>query len=243
MAGVTVVGEDRADVAVEINLARRGGGRREGREPDRRGEAAPDETNRCHRQSFRLGWEKRHSESTPHQKMGRKMFKRARGCTRPRPEIFMRHSPLIALGLLAWLGAAVRLGAADLRGFTQAHCIECHGGEVTKGGLDLTKLKLEPGIQENFARWEMVFDRVAKGEMPPKKSAQPPAEGRATFVKSLGGELHAASLARQRVDGRVLVRRLNVTEYETTLRDLLGRQVAVKDLLPPDETAAGFDKV
>jgi len=155
----------------------------------------------------------------------------------------MRHSPLIALGLLAWLGAAVRLGAADLRGFTQAHCIECHGGEVTKGGLDLTKLKLEPGIQENFARWEMVFDRVAKGEMPPKKSAQPPAEGRATFVKSLGGELHAASLARQRVDGRVLVRRLNVTEYETTLRDLLGRQVAVKDLLPPDETAAGFDKV
>ncbi|MEY4201878.1 MAG: hypothetical protein RLZZ265_3618, partial [Verrucomicrobiota bacterium] len=81
----------------------------------------------------------------------------------------MRHLPLTALGLLAWLGAAVGLGAADLRTFTQAHCIECHGGDATKGGLDLTKLKLEPGTPENFARWEKVFDRVAKGEMPPKK--------------------------------------------------------------------------
>ena len=53
----------------------------------------------------------------------------------------MRHLPLTALGLLAWLGAAVGLGAADLRSFTQAHCIECHGGDATKGGLDLTTLK------------------------------------------------------------------------------------------------------
>ncbi|NBU09909.1 MAG: DUF1592 domain-containing protein [Proteobacteria bacterium] len=171
------------------------------------------------------------------------MFKQALGCARPRPVICMRHFPLAALGLLAWLGAAVGLGAADLRTFTQAHCIECHGGDATKGGLDLTKLQLEPGTPENFARWEKVFDRVAKGEMPPKKNAQPAAAAREAFVKSLGGELHAVSAAHQRAAGRVVVRRMNRTEYEHTLHDLFGITVPLADLLPEDNAAAGFDNV
>src|SRR5262249_14277009 len=44
-------------------------------------------------------------------------------------------------------------------------------------------------------------------------------------------------------DGRVVLRRLNRTEYETTLRDLLGTNVEVRDLLPDDNVAAGFDNV
>lgn len=40
-----------------------------------------------------------------------------------------------------------------------------------------------------------------------------------------------------------MLRRLNRNEYETTLRDLLGNQVDVKNLLPEDRTAAGFDNV
>ena len=39
------------------------------------------------------------------------------------------------------------------------------------------------------------------------------------------------------------MRRLNRNEYENTLRDLLGVHVAVKDLLPEDGLAAGFDTV
>ena len=35
-------------------------------------------------------------------------------------------------------------------------------------------------------------------------------------------ELHAASLEHQQKTGRVLIRRLNATEYENTMRDLLG---------------------
>ena len=155
----------------------------------------------------------------------------------------MRHSPLIALGLLAWLGAAVRLGAADLRTFTQAHCIECHGGDATKGGLDLTTLKPDFSSRDNFARWEKVFDRVAKGEMPPKKSEQPPAAARAAFVKSLGGGLHAASLDRQQTEGRVGLRRLNRTQHENTLNDLLGVSIRLGDVLPDDGSVAGFDNV
>jgi hypothetical protein len=36
---------------------------------------------------------------------------------------------------------------------------------------------------------------------------------------------------------------MNRTEYETTLRDLLGPSVEVKELLPDDNIAAGFDNV
>src|SRR5262249_31758863 len=37
--------------------------------------------------------------------------------------------------------------------------------------------------------------------------------------------------------------RLNRVEYENTVRDLLGVEVALKDLLPPDASAHGFDNV
>ena len=43
--------------------------------------------------------------------------------------------------------------------------------------------------------------------------------------------------------GRVVLRRLNRTEYENTVRDLLGIEVELKDLLPLDSSAEGFDNV
>lgn len=39
----------------------------------------------------------------------------------------------------------------------------------------------------------------------------------------------------------VAMRRLNRVEYENTIRDLLGIQVELKELLPPDSSANGFD--
>ena len=148
---------------------------------------------------------------------------------------------------LAFALAAVFIpaSAAEFKpaAFFTKHCTECHDAETKKGNLDLTSLKPDFADAAMFERWVKVFDRVSSGEMPPKKQPRPPAAEQQAFLKITRQSLHDASLARQRVDGRVLVRRLNVTEYETTLRDLLGRQVAVKDLLPPDTIAAGFDKV
>lgn len=44
-------------------------------------------------------------------------------------------------------------------------------------------------------------------------------------------------------DGRVVLRRLNRVEYENTVRDLLGIDVELQDLLPVDSSASGFDNV
>src|SRR4029077_10609150 len=72
---------------------------------------------------------------------------------------------------------------------------------------------------------------------------RPPVQETQAVLGGLRQNLHDASLAKQQIDGRVVLRRLNRIEYGTTLRDLLGTSIEVKDLLPDDNSAAGFDNV
>ena len=123
------------------------------------------------------------------------------------------------------------------------HCYDCHDADAKKGGLDLEALKWKLDDAETLQQWIKVFDKVARGEMPPKDKKRPTGELSSTFLKSLGGDLHDFSLAAQRRDGRVVYRRLNRTEYEHTLQDLLGIDTALRDLLPEDGTLDGFDNV
>jgi hypothetical protein len=51
----------------------------------------------------------------------------------------------------------------------------------------------------------------------------------------------AASASRRAAEGRAVMRRLNRVEYENTVRDLLGVEIDLKDLLPVDASAHGFD--
>ena len=52
-----------------------------------------------------------------------------------------------------------------------------------------------------------------------------------------------SKVASQPVSSRAVLRRLNRVEYENTIRDLLGIEVDLKDLLPLDSAANGFDNV
>ena len=79
--------------------------------------------------------------------------------------------------------------------------------------------------------------------MPPKTRERPPQPQVEAAARSLGRDLHAASLARQRAEGRAVLRRLNNTEYENTIRELVGTNVALRDLLPEENSTAGFDNV
>ena len=105
------------------------------------------------------------------------------------------------------------------------HCIACHGADTQKGGLRLDTLSRDLSTREALGLWTKVYDRVAANEMPPKKHVQPTAAERTALVDWLKTSLHESSLARQKSEGRVVVRRLNRIEYENTLRDLLGVHV------------------
>ncbi len=123
------------------------------------------------------------------------------------------------------------------------HCLDCHGPDTQQAGLRLDTLVSDLRDERTLATWVRVHDKLKAGEMPPDSSPRPPQADVDRTVNSLRQQLHAASLERQQTQGRVVVRRLNGTEYENTLRDLLQTRMSVKDLLPDDNSAAGFDNV
>lgn len=132
---------------------------------------------------------------------------------------------------------------AQFRQFLDKHCVACHGPDLQKRKLRLDKLPLTFDDRDVAATWIKVLDRVAHGDMPPKDEPRPAEKETRAAVAGLERALCDASLARQQREGRVVLRRLNRTEYETTLRDLLATPVEVRDHLPDDNVAAGFDNV
>jgi len=146
----------------------------------------------------------------------------------------LRKIPLLLLAASA--GAAP---PAALAPFLETHCYECHDAEVRKGGLDLDALPADLSDAQSLARWTLLWDKVATGEMPPKKRTPPPAPEREAFTGLLAKSLTQWDAA---LKGRIL-RRLNRVEYEHTLQDLLGVRTELKSLLPEDGKAHGFDTV
>jgi hypothetical protein len=89
----------------------------------------------------------------------------------------------------------------------------------------------------------MIHDRVANGEMPPDPNLLPDAE-RTLLLAALSDALHEADLAEVRAVGRGPMRRLNRSEYEENLRDLLHLpHLDVRDILPEDREAEDCNKV
>ena len=79
--------------------------------------------------------------------------------------------------------------------------------------------------------------------MPPRgKKERPPAAEAAAVTKWLRDALVGAEAKAAR-DGRTGLRRLTRVEYENTVRDLLGVDVDLKEQLPQDGSADGFDNV
>lgn len=139
--------------------------------------------------------------------------------------------------------AAVAPIPAPLASLLQQHCGQCHDKAAHSGGLDLTALSFQLSDRALREQWIRVYDRVEKGEMPPK-SASLPAAQRAELLKLLGAQLHAADQAEIVATGRGPLRRLNRDEYEQNLRDLLQLpHLDIRDQLPADREAYHFNKV
>ena len=163
----------------------------------------------------------------------------------------MRRVLLILVLALAFPSVHVRHASArnhapfepQLRQFLDEHCVVCHGAAVQKSRLRLDQLPGTFGDKNVAATWVKVLDKLSRGEMPPKEQPRPAEAETRSIIDGLYRHLHDASLNRQKREGRVVLRRLNRTEYETTLRDLLATPVEVKDALPDDNIAAGFDNV
>src|SRR5436190_10773497 len=125
---------------------------------------------------------------------------------------------------------------AHVRTFLTKHCHECHTGAKPKGGFSVDKLAPDFDDAANRERWLAALKRVQSGEMPPKAKPRPAEKD----VQALATWIDAQAVARL-AHGRTVLRRLNRIEYQNSVRDLLGIDVDLQDMLPADSSANGFD--
>lgn len=136
--------------------------------------------------------------------------------------------------------------AESVRNFLQKNCTACHGAEKHEGKLRLDTLALDLSQPEAARQWIEVMDQLNRGEMPPADRPRPDAAVQQQVVKWIAVELRAAERKSRSSGGRVVLRRMNRTEYANTVRDLLAINFlpgeSPLDFLPPDGKADGFDK-
>ena len=124
------------------------------------------------------------------------------------------------------------------------HCYECHGGKKTKGDLDLEQFKDDAKIYESRKIWVGVLKQTATGEMPPKKHpSRPTPDELAKFDHAINTALAHAEANAKPDPGRVTTRRLNRSEYNFTVRDLLGVDFNAAEDFPADDIGHGFDNI
>ena len=104
-----------------------------------------------------------------------------------------------------------------------AKCYSCHGGEKTKGEVDLKALASNPKVGEEFELWHRVLDTIERGEMPPRKS-EPLTENEKTAILAwIDHDLNVLAQTNSGDPGPVTMRRLTNGEYDRSIRDLTGR--------------------
>ena len=125
--------------------------------------------------------------------------------------------------------------------FIATYCTSCHNERLKTAGLALDRISVGD-VSSAADVWEKVVRKVRGGLMPPAGARRPDAPARDALVTWLETELDRAWVARPN-PGRPLLRRLNRAEYANAVRDLLTIEVDVASLLPPDDSAYGFDNI
>jgi hypothetical protein len=127
------------------------------------------------------------------------------------------------------------------RAFFEQHCLECHSGAKPKGDFDMKSLPPDFADRKGRGAWLAVLDQLESGEMPPREEPRPPLDQVKAVTTWISGSAVKAETAHRATEGRVVMRRLNRAEYANTVRDLLGVEVDLSDLLPHDTSISGFD--
>jgi hypothetical protein len=134
----------------------------------------------------------------------------------------------------------------DAQVFLGTYCQSCHSGKSPAAGFNLTEVSSASSLGSSADRWTRIANRIRNNEMPPRSSAAP-APGpsmalRDQFVKWADESLHAEACSSGPVAGFSPIRRLNRSEYTSTVRELLDIHLNVGHDLPADGAGGqGFD--
>ncbi len=155
-------------------------------------------------------------------------------------------SRFIAFTISALFGLSSALAAPsyskNVRPLLEKYCYSCHGNGKKKADLALDAYKDEAALLGDRRMWEKVLHNVRTREMPPENKPQPTPAERDLIAGWIDAEIFKCDCSHPD-PGRVTLRRLNRTEYNNTIRDLVGVNFQPADDFPMDDIGYGFDNI
>ena len=130
----------------------------------------------------------------------------------------------------------------DLESVVTRYCLGCHNTRTTNGGVAFDTASLR-NVAAHPELWEKALRRLRARAMPPASAPRPDEAIYQRLVAGLERELDRAAAIRPNPGRTEPFRRLNRTEYQRAIRDLLDLDVDVAEMLPPDDASFGFDNV
>ena len=138
--------------------------------------------------------------------------------------------------------AATATPAPSPRRLVDRYCVTCHNERLKTADLRLDRIDIDnPSADAEI--WEKVVRKVHTGTLPPSNMPQPSQDERRALLTWLETSLDTASAAKPNPGRTETLRRLNRTEYQNAVRDLLALDIDAASLLPPDDSGHGFDNV
>jgi hypothetical protein len=132
-----------------------------------------------------------------------------------------------------------RPGLDSVRALVDQHCVGCHSARLKSGGVALDGRDLSD-IALNPAPWERSVRKIRAGMMPPAGSPRIEPAVRERLAAGLEAELDRHAVVQLPPPG---LHRLNRSEYQNAIRDLLALEVDASKFLPTDDSTAGFDNM
>ncbi len=126
--------------------------------------------------------------------------------------------------------------------FFTRYCLDCHGTEGADGDVAFEPILSKP-ISDHSIALERAVRQLRARRMPPMDADRPQESDYCEVVAALESALDRDAVFNADPGRTETFRRLNRTEYQNAIRDLLGLEIDAAAMLPQDEESFGFDNV
>jgi mono/diheme cytochrome c family protein len=132
---------------------------------------------------------------------------------------------------------------ATVKPFLAKSCVMCHNPQLKSGGVDFAAFATAEDVTKDARTWDTALVKLQTGQMPPPGMPRPDAAEVKAITEWVEKEFARVDELAPPNPGRVTARRLNRTEYNNTIRDLLAVDIQPADDFPQDDAGYGFDNI
>ena len=138
--------------------------------------------------------------------------------------------------------ASAATGATTQAAVLKKYCVTCHNQSLRTAGMVIETADLTH-VPDHADVWEKVIRKLRTGTMPPPGVPHPDKSTSNLLAAYLEREIDSAAAAHPNPGRTEAVHRLNRTEYQNAVRDMLDLEIDAEALLPADDQSYGFDNI